>query len=62
VHLQAPWPGDTWARTLAAMLLWPVIALAMAAPACCNEGSRIYAVAALKLRLVLGKRRQELEC
>jgi hypothetical protein len=44
------------------MLLWPVIALAMAAPACCNEGSRIYAVAALQLRLVLGKRRQELEC
>jgi len=44
------------------MLLWPVIALAMAAPACCKGRSWIYPVAGAKLRLVLGKRRQELEC
>ena len=46
----------------AAMLLWPVIALAMAAPACCKGRSWIYPVAAVKLRLVLGKCRQELKC
>ena len=62
VPLQAPWPGDTSAGTLAAMLLWPVIALAMAAPACCKGRSWIYPVAGAKLRLVLRKRRQELEC
>jgi len=43
------------------MLLRPVIALAMAAPACCKGRSWICPVAAAKLRLVLGKRRQELQ-